>query len=180
MRLRAAALALAIALLAATAAASGAPRAAAADCAWHRHAKRVVKHVRRHGKLRRVVRVRRWWTCDPTPSSALPTPALPPSQPDPGAHRLGVKAAEFYFLLSRPKVEPGEVTIELNNRGEDAHNLHLQLESGEGPVFELPETQSLQGTTAQFELAAGTYKLWCSLPEHEEKGMQTTLLVAAG
>jgi hypothetical protein len=104
---------------------------------------------------------------------------LPPSEPDPGAHRLGVKAAEFYFLLSRPRVEPGEVTIELNNRGEDAHDLHLQLESGEGLVFELPETASLQVSSGEFDLPAGAYRLWCSLPEHEGKGMHATLTVAA-
>jgi plastocyanin len=176
MKLGMAALVLAVVAIAAT----EAPRAQAADCAWHRHSKRVVKRVWRHGRPRRVVRVHRWWTCDPVEPTELPSQPLPPTEPDPGAHRLGVKAAEFYFLLSRPRVEPGEVTIELNNRGEDAHDLHLQLESGEGPVFELPETASLQQSSAQFDLPVGTYRLWCSLPIHEEAGMHATLTVAPG
>jgi uncharacterized cupredoxin-like copper-binding protein len=44
-------------------------------------------------------------------------------------------------------------------------------------VHSIPETQSLQRDVAHFDLEPGTYRLWCSLPEHEEKGMHTTLVV---
>jgi plastocyanin len=87
---------------------------------------------------------------------------------------------EFYFVLSRPEVSAGEVTVELNNQGEDAHNLNLQLLGSEGPLLEVPETASEGHSLAHFELPAGTYRLWCSLPTHEEQGMHTTLLVGAG
>jgi plastocyanin len=160
----------------------GVEHAGAADCAWHRHSKRVVKQVRRHGRPHRVVRVHHWWTCDAVaPSSpALPVPPLPPAAPEPAANRLGVRAAEFYFVLSRPEVSAGEVTVELNNQGEDAHNLNLQLQGSEGPVIEIPEATSEHQSVAHFELPAGSYKLWCSLPTHEEEGMHTTLVVGAG
>ena len=180
----------AIVLLGGLALTSGAavspPRAAAADCAWHRHAKRVVKHVRRQGRARRVVRTKRWWTCDPvaaTPGLAPQPPStpLPPAnEPEPVPNRLGVKSAEYLFVLSRPSVAAGAVTIELNNQGEDPHNLNLQREGGEEPVYEISETPSQQHQVAQFDLPAGTYRLWCSLPEHDEKGMHATLLVASG
>jgi plastocyanin len=181
------ALALAVALVASLAVQPGsvppAPeRAAAADCAWQPHSKRVVKKVRRHGKLRRVVRWKRWWTCEPrtaAPGPAVPDPAPPtPPAPEPEveANRLAVKSAEYYFVLSRPSVKAGEVTIELNNQGEDAHNLNLQLEGG-GEPLQIPETASDQRNIASFDLPAGQYKLWCSLPEHEELGMVTTLTV---
>jgi plastocyanin len=155
-------------------------RAEAAACVWHRHTKRVVRHVRRHGQHRTVSRRRHWWTCDgtPTPPIAPASPAPPAGEPETTSNRLGVRAVEFYFVLSRPGVEAGEVTIELDNRGEDAHDLNLQRQGGgEEPVLELGETQSLQRATARFDLAAGTYRLWCSLPEHREKGMETTLVV---
>jgi plastocyanin len=69
------------------------------------------------------------------------------------------------------------VTVELNNQGEDPHNLNLQREGDEGEPLQIPETASLQRGVASFDLPAGKYRLWCSLPEHEEKGMKTTLRV---
>jgi hypothetical protein len=168
----------------------GPAEAAAADCTWERKTKRIVKHVRRHGKLRKVVRKRHRWICVaqpaapviappvpfPTPPST-PSPPEPTPEPEPEANRLSVKSAEFYFGLSRPAVGAGEVTIELNNRGEDPHNLNLRQEGDEAPPLEIPETQSLQRSVATFELPAGSYRLWCSLPGHEEKGMYSTLQV---
>lgn len=160
----------------------GAEPAAAAECSWQRHVKRIVKKVKRHGKLRRVVRRKVRWTCVPAAAApVLAAPSLPPAppapdpQPEPESNRLSVKAAEFYFVLSRPSVAPGAVTIELNNQGEDPHNLNLQREGDEGEPFQLPETDSLDRSVASFDLPAGKYRLWCSLPEHEEDGMTATL-----
>jgi plastocyanin len=161
----------------------GADRAAAADCTWQRHVKRVVKRVKRHGKVRRVLRRKVSWTCAPqaaAPVVAPPAPAPPaPSEPEPEpeANRLAVKAAEFYFVLSRPSVKAGGVTIELNNQGEDPHNLNLRLEGDGGEPLQIPETDSLDRNVAVFDLPTGKYRLWCSLPEHEERGMETTLQV---
>lgn len=165
----------------------GTGRAEAAECLWQRHTKRIVKHVRRHGRVRKVVRRKHWWTCTPVAapaSAAPPAPAEPAPVPvdSPGSveeatNRLGVKSSEYYFVLSRPKVRAGELTVELNNQGQDAHNLNLQLLGEEGEVDSIPETQSLQRSVAHFDLEPGTYRLWCSLPEHEEKGMHTTLIV---
>jgi hypothetical protein len=132
------------------------------ECVWHRHTKRIVKWVRRGGKVRKVVRVKVWWTCDPVPA---PAPA-----------RLGVQAFEFHFVLSRPTLPAGEVVVELHNRGEDPHNLRLQRP--DGPLLELPETESLERSEWRFSVEPGSYRLWCSLPLHAESGMETTLLVA--
>jgi hypothetical protein len=106
----------------------------AAECTWQRHSKRVVKRVHRHGKVGKVVRRRHWWSCVPR-AEAVPSPvpaALPVAAPEPEAepeaNRVSVKGAEYYFVLSRPSVKPGEVTVELNNQGEDPHNLNLRLE----------------------------------------------------
>jgi plastocyanin len=164
------------------------PSAAAAECSWQQHSKQVVKHVRRHGRLRKVVRHKRWWTCEPVTAPVLqpappvlapepPAPVVPPPEPEAEANRLAVKSVEFYFLLSRPKVSSGEVTIELNNQGEDAHNLNLRREGDAGEPLQIPETPSQERSVAHFDLPPGTYRLWCSLPEHEEKGMHTTLVV---
>lgn len=186
-RLTAVALALALAALVALPVASSGiepSQAAAADCVWKKQTKRVVKHVRRHGKVRKVVRKRHRWVCRPVaaaPVVAPPTPVAPKPivtpEPEEEANRLSVRASEFYFVLSRPSVRPGELTVELNNQGEDPHDLNIRAEGDEGTPLQIPETDSLQRSTAEFELPAGKYRLWCSLPEHDEKGMHATLLV---
>jgi plastocyanin len=143
----------------------------------------VVKRVKRHGKVRRVVRRKVWWTCVPSsasivaPAPAPAPPAAPSPEPEPEANRLSVKGSEYYFVLSRPSVKAGEVTVELNNQGEDPHNLNLRLEGSEAEPLQIPETDSLQRSVASFDLPAGKYRLWCSLPEHEERGMATSIVV---
>jgi hypothetical protein len=160
--LAAVAIATSLALPSAPPGGPGRADARGAECAWHRHTKRIVKWVRRDGKRRRVIRVKVWWTCDPVPA---PPPA-----------RLGVQAFEFHFVLSRPSLPAGELIVELHNRGEDPHNLNLQRR--DGPLLELPETDSLQRAERRFSVQPGTYRLWCSLPLHAESGMETTLVVA--
>jgi plastocyanin len=187
-----------------TSAAAAQPSGSATDnCAMHRHGKRVVRQVRRHGKLRTVRRTRHWWTCEPAspqpapaasapspdsvPAPAGPPPAAshpaPPPGPEPelepGPTHLSVKAAEYSYVLSRQTLDAGEVTIELDNRGQDAHNLNLQPVEGEEAPLEIAETESLRRRASHFTLQPGTYRLWCSLPAHDEEGMHATLVVAA-
>jgi len=190
---RALAVAVALALaatlsLAPTGQSVGSGRASAAECAWQQHSKRVVKRVKRDGRVRRVVRVKRWWTCGPLPAPpvpAAPAPApapvpQPTPEPEPAIGRLSVKAAEFSFTLSRPSLAAGEAIVELNNQGEDPHNLNLRREDSEDPTLMVAEAGSLERRTARFTLAAGSYRLWCDLPEHDELGMNATLAVGAG
>lgn len=159
--------------------------------AWKKHRKRVVKRVRRGGESRKVVRVKRWRTCArrlaPVPAPAVPTPSaplpLPPSEPQPEPEgpalpRLGVKAVEWAYTLSRPEVPAGEVVVELNNMGEDPHNLNLQLEDGSGPEGKIATVGPSSQGSARFDLPAGTYRLWCDLDEHQERGMSATLIVS--
>jgi hypothetical protein len=162
--------------------------AAAEGCTWHRHAKRVIKYVKRHGRVKRVKRVKHWWTCDARPAvpavpPALPAPApanTPPQEepePEGTASNLGVKAIEWSYTLSRPEVSAGKVIVELNNQGEDSHNLKLQREGSGDPPLVVPEAAPGTHTTSSFNLPVGTYRLYCSLFEHDERGMHATLLV---
>lgn len=174
-------------ILAPTSPVAGDGIAGAAECTWKRNAKRIAKRVKRHGKVRRVVRVKRWWSCEPLPVAPLPAPAAIPTPPEPspepepetGPPRLSVKALEFSFTLSRPTLPAGEAIVELNNQGEDPHNLKLQLEGSEGEPLEIAEAGPLEHRTAKFDLAAGTYRLWCSLPQHDEWGMNASLVVGS-
>ncbi len=149
----------------------------------------MVKHSRRHSHARRVKRIKHWWTCEAQPSliqpqpalPVTPTPAAPPSEePQAEIGHLGVKAVEYSYTLSRPEVSAGEVVVELNNQGEDPHNLVLEHEGTEDPTLEIPSTPSASQASAHLNLAPGTYRLYCSLYKHEAKGMQATLVVSGG
>jgi plastocyanin len=164
-----------------------APAASAEGCAWQRHAKPVVKQVRRHGRLRRVKRVKHWWSCDAQPTTlplattvpSLPLPAPPPAEePRAEISHLGVKAVEYSYTLSRPEVSAGEVIVELNNQGEDPHNLVIEHEGTGDPALEIPSTPSVSQASATFTLPPGTYHLDCSLYKHEARGMEATLVVS--
>ena len=166
-----------------------APAASAEGCTWQRHSKPIVKKVKRHGQLRRIRHLKHWWSCDALPApfappAALPvppTPQAPPAEePQTQANRLGVKAVEYSYTLSRPEVSAGEVTVELNNQGEDPHNLVLEHEGSADLTQEIPATPSVSQESANFTLSPGTYRLYCSLYKHEAKGMEATLVVAPG
>jgi len=74
-------------------------------------------------------------------------------------------------------VSAGEVIVELNNQGEDAHNLVLEHEDSADPPFKLSPALPASQTSARLTLAAGSYRLYCSLDDHAAKGMEATLLV---
>ena len=175
----------------------GGDRAAAADCAWQRHPQRIVRHVKRNGRVRKVVRTRSRWTCEPlaqppplgVPPASLPSPAPAPApapevEPPPRAVSATVDDGTpeaFSFTLSRLFVVSGNVTVELNNRaGQDAHNLEVRPKGSEEEGLEVGEAGPGENRVAHLDLAPGTYQLFCSLPQHEEWGMSVDLEVRAG
>jgi hypothetical protein len=187
-------LAAAVCLAPAIGTAGGPDRATAADCAWQRHSKRIVKHVKRDGRRRRVVRTKHWWACNPLaappaltePPAAPPPPSAGPAPAPELPRRVGAKVEDedpedFHFILSRPFVYSGEVTVELDNSlGGDPHNLNVQLEGSADPALEVGEAEPGESRVGHFDLAPGTYRLWCSLPQHEEWGMKADLEVRGG
>jgi plastocyanin len=100
-----------------------------------------------------------------------------------GGHEAGAKQAqggriaviEDEYSIELPdgnRVEAGPYALEAVNDGKIPHDLAVE---GPGvrqktPTFESGKTQRLE-----VELAAGTYKVYCSVPGHEEQGMRTEL-----
>jgi plastocyanin len=183
-------------LVASLAGSAGATNSA---CAWQRHAKRVVKHVKRHGKVTKVVRIKHYWTCDavaatpePTPAPVVPPPATPPAAPpvstppvaEPEANAVSVTADDHggvkKYTLSNPTAHAGKITVQLNNIGEDPHNLNIQREENGvpvGPDLKIGKTEAGGHPTQQFELPAGTYRFYCTIQEHWMEGMETEFTV---
>jgi hypothetical protein len=179
LRSVAAALAAALVLTAGTIAGSSPDRALAADpCTWTLHSKRVVKRkrvmVNGHKRFKKVKRIKRWWSCDP-----VVNPPIEETPPD----RLLVRAldAPFRFQLSRSSVVAGDVTVQLNNRSMDAHDLHIRPLESSTPEYVIPELAPgtpPQGSLAEdtFNLTPGTWYLWCDLLDHETT-MNASLVV---
>jgi plastocyanin len=96
-------------------------------------------------------------------------PAPPPS-------RLQVVAQEYSFSMSRQKVKAGKVIVELVNHGQDTHDLDLQR-IGAKRIFRLPKVDPGQYADREFTLKPGTYRLWCDIADHKDRGMHAVLHV---
>ena len=114
----------------------------------------------------------------PTGPGGAGGPTESPSTPAPARVQVTAEDSEaFRFVLSRPTVPAGRVIIEFVNRGQDEHNLNA-IEPAEGSVAgSIPDTLPNAHPSLTVNLRRGSYTLFCSLPEHEAKGMKATLLV---
>ena len=90
--------------------------------------------------------------------------------------RVQVVAREFSFALSRTTIRAGEAVVELENLGQDAHDLRMQRRGG-AHVYGWPVVQPGGHADREYRLLPGVYVLWCSLANHRELGMQATLVV---
>jgi hypothetical protein len=159
-----------------------------------KHTKRVVKHVKRHGKRKKIMRTHPYWTCQevaepvataPVTPAPAPTPVTPTPQPEPEANAIGVVARDankhFTFEPSRTLVKSGKLTMQLINEGEDPHSMAIQRigpgKTPEGPVTEIPATASKQQQVVSAEVQPGEYRMWCTLFHHAEEGMEFDITV---
>jgi plastocyanin len=90
--------------------------------------------------------------------------------------RVQVVAREFSYSLSRSKVKAGMVIVELVNNGQDTHDLDLKRIGGTH-VFRFPKVQPGHYVDRELKLRPGTYRLWCGIADHKERGMRATLRV---
>jgi uncharacterized cupredoxin-like copper-binding protein len=89
------------------------------------------------------------------------------------ATTLTLTATEFAFdpaTLSAPADE--EVTIEVENAGTIEHDFTIDEANLR---IATPATETASGT---FTLPAGTYTFYCSVPGHQDAGMEGTLTVS--
>lgn len=104
------------------------------------------------------------------------------ARPKPPVDRVQVRGVEFDLTLSRDRVAPGRVLVQFVNAGEDAHDLQLQRVSHgspAGPRRGLGEVSAGEYANLEARLRRGSrYRLWCSLRDHRQLGMEATLKVA--
>jgi hypothetical protein len=109
------------------------------------------------------------------PPMVAANPFIVPVVVTPPPARLGVTAREWSLVLSRQTLGAGLAKVELQNFGEDAHNLRIQRTDGSGTPLDVPLAEAGEKKSASGTLAVGTYKVYCALPGHDAQGMHATL-----
>jgi uncharacterized cupredoxin-like copper-binding protein len=105
-------------------------------------------------------------------------PAAPPPAPEPRPlARVQVIAREFSLTLSRSTVAAGPAAIELDNFGQDPHDLRVERVDDPTTGFSFSLAKPRTVATMKVELGAGQWKLYCTLPGHEALGMSARLTV---
>jgi hypothetical protein len=105
------------------------------------------------------------------------TAPLPPSNP----FAVQVLSGEFFLQLSKPEVQAGNVRVEFNNASaEDPHDLQVVRSDGTGANYSFGTLGSGEVEAKTLRLNAGSWRLFCDLPEHAELGMTARLRVVAG
>jgi len=93
-----------------------------------------------------------------------------------GPARLGVQASEYHLVLSRASVKAGPALIELQNVGQDPHDLRLRR-IGRKRTYAIALTDPGKRRTVSLRLLPGRYRLWCSVADHAQLGMQAMVRV---
>lgn len=90
---------------------------------------------------------------------------------------VGIGEREFAIAVYRPRVHRGKVKLNVRNLGEDVHDLVV---TRKGKRVGGLATIVKPGGRATLRLTlktTGTYKLICTVADHEARGMRATLRV---
>jgi hypothetical protein len=103
----------------------------------------------------------------------LAAPAASPGPPQ----RMQVTEDEWSLVFSRLRMRPGPALIEVFNIGQDAHNVVMRLNAKGAKPIATDKLYHFERATLRVKLQKGAYTLWCSLPNHRERGMVAKLKV---
>jgi plastocyanin len=90
--------------------------------------------------------------------------------------RVQVVEDEWRATPSRSRVRRGTLKLEVVNMGEDDHNLVI-ARAGGGTRRSTGVLRPDERETLTLSVRAGTYKLWCSIADHAERGMRSKIKV---
>jgi plastocyanin len=89
---------------------------------------------------------------------------------------IGVSEREFHVTAYRKTVTPGRVRLNVQNYGQDTHNLVVR--GPRGYRLNGPDVRPGQHATLNAKLLRpGTYTLLCTRANHEQLGMWTRITV---
>ena len=103
------------------------------------------------------------------------TPTLtPPAAP---AHVLAF-ASEYRLSASRRRAPAGRLVAQLKNTGQDDHDLTVRRASGGAPLGSTGIVHAGALGALRLTLTPGRYVLYCSISDHEARGMRALLVVS--
>jgi hypothetical protein len=103
-------------------------------------------------------------------ATATPTPTPTPTYP----RRTNVDLDEWFVRSSYRTLAAGPIEFNVNNKGEDDHNLAVRGGGREYGKLDVPPGES---DMLALTLGVGSYTLYCSLPDHEAAGMSVNINV---
>ena len=98
------------------------------------------------------------------------------STPSATGTQVQVTETEYSIALSRTTFSPGVYTFVVHDAGHATHALEI-----DGPGVANQKSSLVQGgdtTMLTVTLSAGSYRLFCPVANHADKGMDTTITVA--
>jgi hypothetical protein len=105
------------------------------------------------------------------PAGAVPTVERAIQRPT----AVGVGEREWRIALYRSRVPIGRVRFNIHNFGEDGHDLAVRTRTGK-VLGGVPEIRPGDTATLTLRLRRpGGYRVFCSLPGHEARGMRAVL-----
>jgi uncharacterized cupredoxin-like copper-binding protein len=113
----------------------------------------------------------------PTTTAATTTTAKPKPKPQQKqqAQTVPVTETEFKITLPSTTLKAGAITFQVKNAGKIEHDLVV---TGNGVTAGTPRFPGGQTKTLKVTLRAGKYKLFCSVPGHEQAGMLEQVTVS--
>jgi uncharacterized cupredoxin-like copper-binding protein len=115
-------------------------------------------------------------TTAPSSTKSTTTTPVAPTTSATAPKSVPVTEMEFKIQLPSTTLSPGTYTFDLTNKGQVGHDLVV-----DGPGVSNEKTPVIDsGKTAKLtvDLKSGTYKLYCSVPGHEQAGMKLELKVS--
>ena len=90
--------------------------------------------------------------------------------------RAQVVEKEFTLTLSRTHLKAGPAILEVDNFGQDPHDLRVQR-IGAHHIAGTPVVPPGGRAELALNLPPGRYSLWCSIADHRARGMHAILIV---
>lgn len=98
----------------------------------------------------------------------------PPEKKEGPKREIEVFARDFYFEPSLISLSLGEnVSIILKNMGESPHDLVVEGLDVKTKIIKPNETDKIEFVASM----AGTYKFYCSVRDHRQRGMEGQLII---
>jgi uncharacterized cupredoxin-like copper-binding protein len=88
--------------------------------------------------------------------------------------QIPVAENEYSIKLSNTSLRPGGIAFEAENKGKIPHDLAIE---GQGVERKTPLIDPGKKATVEADLKPGKYKLYCTVPGHEQLGMKTDVTV---